>query len=836
MCRGRVFCGLLAVGVLFRPSAAAQSPRDTTVVAGAHYAAGVLHRFFLGSLYRDLWTRPVTARELDLGTFAGGLAPTTAGGGFQTLSLWFNGADGYRYGFRSVDKDPSDVLPPELKGTFLEDIIRDQTSSQHPAAPAVVAPLLDAAGILHTNPMLVVLPDDPHLGQHRERFAGALGYFERRAVVEPDVPPFAGASEIIESDELLARVDRGPQSRVDIRTFLKARLLDVLIGDWDRHRGQWTWARLGDEPVATWVPIPEDRDQAFVRFDGILLGLARVYVPQLTNFGEQYPSIEGATWNGRDLDRHFLVQLEWPVWDSIVGDLQERLTDSVLDAAAAALPAAYRGIEGPRLTTALAARREKLETAAWDFYRQLARQAEVHLSHAAERVRIRRNGDGTMDMSVASGSTALWQRRFLTGETDEIRVFLGGGRDSLEVLGPGKAITLHVVGEGDAIVVNRSAGGVRLYSTGGDRWVGDVSVDRRPFVLPLLEENELPPRDWGSRSRWTIWSNFGPDVGLFLGGGQYVKSFGFRYLPWKSRVTARVGYSTGANTVRADFRGTFYRRNSGVRFEVDGLASGIEVLRFYGVGNETQETEPAEYYRVNQQQFSFEPAVVFPVMRGVDFRIGPVIGYTNTETQAGRVIEALQPYGSGRFGQVGGRAVIAVDRRDVPAAATRGFRVAVGGSAFPPVWDVESWFGEVHGEASTYLTAPLPLAPTLALRAGGKEVFGRYPFQEAAFLGDEASVRLGRQNRFAGDASVFGNAELRLGFGTVMLVLPADIGVFALGDVGRVFLDGESSDTWHWAYGGGVWIAYLQPANTLRIALANSQERLGVYVGAGFAF
>jgi len=817
-------------------SVAAQERPDTTIVAGADYAAGALHRFFLGSLYRDLWTQPVSAELLHLGTFAGGLTPISAGGGFQTLSLWFSGADGYRYGFRSVDKDPSDVLPPELQETFLQNIVKDQTSSQHPAAPAVVAPLLDAAGILHTNPTLVVLPDDPRLDKFRERFAGALGYFERRAVVEPGVPPFAGASEIIDSDELLARVDRGPQDRVDVRTFLKARLLDVLIGDWDRHRGQWTWARFGDEPVTTWVPIPEDRDQAFVRFDGLLLSLARVYAPQLTNFGNKYPTIEGATWNGRDLDRRFLVQLEWPVWDSIANDLKARLTDTVIDAAVQALPAEYRSIEGPRLSAALTARRESLGSAAWKFYQQLTRQVEVHGTDAADMVHLRRNGDGTVDLSVESEGTVVWKRQFLTGGTDELRVLLGDGADSVVIDGPGQAITLHVVGGGDAVVVNRSAGGVRLYSTGGDRREGRVSVDRRPFVLPPLGEDELPPRDWGSRRRWTVWGSFGPDVGVFLGGGQYVKTFGFRYLPWKSRVTARIGYATGARTVRADFRGAFYRRNSGVRFEVDGLASGIEVLRFYGFGNETPESEPAEYYRVNQQQFWFEPTVVVPVVNGLDFRLAPSIRYSNTENQVGRVIEALQPYGAGTFGQAGLRGGIEIDRRDVPAAATRGFHVVASGSVVPPVWDVDSWFGEVHGTASTYLSGHVPLSPTLALRVGGKKVFGQYPFQEAAFLGDESSVRLGRQNRFAGDASVFGNAELRLGFGHVLLLLPADIGIFGLADAGRVFVDGESSDQWHWSYGGGVWIAYLTPANTLRVAVANSEERLGVYVGAGFAF
>ena len=60
---------------------------------------------------------------------------------------------------------------------------------------------------------------------------------------------------------------------MDARAFLNARLFDLVIGDWDRHRGQWRWARFGDQPVTRWVPIPQDRDQAFIRYDGLVLAI-----------------------------------------------------------------------------------------------------------------------------------------------------------------------------------------------------------------------------------------------------------------------------------------------------------------------------------------------------------------------------------------------------------------------------------------------------------------------------------------------------------------------------------------------------------------------------------
>jgi hemolysin activation/secretion protein len=177
-----------------------------------------------------------------------------------------------------------------------------------------------------------------------------------------------------------------------------------------------------------------------------------------------------------------------------------------------------------------------------------------------------------------------------------------------------------------------------------------------------------------------------------------------------------------------------------------------------------------------------------------------------------------------------------LDSRDVKAAPQKGVLVWVTGRYFPEVWDVKSAFGSINGEASTYLTAPGPVRPTLALRAGGKRVFGTYPFHEAAFIGGSNTVRGFRAQRFAGDGSVYGNAELRLRLGRFYLVLPGEFGVFGLADAGRVYVEGESSDRWHTAVGGGLWFAYLDRSRTVTIAVASSKERTGLYVRAGFIF
>jgi hypothetical protein len=97
-------------------------------------------------------------------------------------------------------------------------------------------------------------------------------------------------------------------------------------------------------------------------------------------------------------------------------------------------------------------------------------------------------------------------------------------------------------------------------------------------------------------------------------------------------------------------------------------------------------------------------------------------------------------------------------------------------------------------------------------------------------------VRLGRENRYAGNSSLFASSELRLFLTHFFFLAPGDFGVFGLGDVGRVYLDGEESDVWHAAAGGGIWASLLDRANTMSLALARSEERTGFYLTVGFGF
>lgn len=172
--------------------------QDSAVaVAGEQYKAGRVKQLLFGPHYRRSWTTPVTVPYLNLDTIQGGLRPLKRGGGRQTISLKLEAANGEEFVFRSVDKDPAGAFSILLRNTFITDVTRDQTSSQHPYGALVVAPLLDEIDILHASPRLYVMPPHPRLGPFQFTFGDMLGMLEERPG-EPKAghPPFRQADHI----------------------------------------------------------------------------------------------------------------------------------------------------------------------------------------------------------------------------------------------------------------------------------------------------------------------------------------------------------------------------------------------------------------------------------------------------------------------------------------------------------------------------------------------------------------------------------------------------------------------------------------------------------------
>ncbi len=850
------FIAVALLAAIPAPGLGQASSSDTVVTVPRNsYGAGAVRRWILGDGYRDLWETPVRVEVLNLSTFAGGLEPLRRGGGQQTSSLRLRGNDGVRYTFRSIDKDARRGLDPLLRETFVGWAQQDQISAILPLGALVVAPLLEAAEVLHADPQLVVMPDDARLGEYREEFAGLLGFIEERPDEGPDGEPgFEGSTRVVGSDRFLERLEETPGNSVDAEAFLRARLVDAFVGDWDRHPDQWRWAGFESEEGLAFVPVPRDRDWALTRLDGVLPGLYRFVLPHYIGFDAEYPRAFNLTWSGRALDRRILPVLSWPRWEAVAADLQGKLTDEVLDDAVGRLPEAYAELIGEELRYALGNRRDDLAVFARDFYELLAGWVDITATDEDEVAVVDLLGDGEVRVRLfvrePTGPARL-DRTFTDAETEEVRIFLRGGRDRATVQGSGATqMKIRIVGGGnDDVFANTSTSGawVGFYDNRGDNTFtaagGSTTIDESRDPMPNeLDNYGAPPRDWGHR--WIKYPliSVGSELGAYVEVDAIRSGYGFRQFPLENRLTLMAGIGSG--TQRPRIVGTFSFPLAGATATLTGQYEGAERNRFFGFGNESSfgalsiAEVDSDSARVGRDEMLLAADLAWSLAEGVEVSVGSFVERFDHFDNSDHLIAQVDPFGFSDFSQLGFRSGISVRSGDEGAYPIRGIRVNAGGEWVPSALDVESAYGSISGSVVTYLTAmDAPLQPTLALRVAGERVWGAYPYQSAAFLGGDSTLRGFLNDRFAGDASLFGSAELRLRLSDTNFILPGQFGVFGLSDVGRVWLEGEDSDRWHWAGGGGVWMSFLkQHTPMISIAIATSSESTKLYAGLGFAY
>jgi hypothetical protein len=805
---------IVVLAFAFLPAAAwvrAQPVRTATVVAGEKYAKPPGGQtWILGKNYRELWSTPIEAEVLDLGP---GLAPVGRADHEQS-PLILRSADGREFLFRPVEQDLTEALPWFLRVESVEDIAQDQLSATVPGVRVVVYPFARSLDLLEPEARLVVMPDDASLGAFHERFAGRLGVF-----LENPGAGFRGASEVQDADTFWSRRQEDPWNRADSAAFLKARLLDLYLGDWDRHRRKWRWARIPGERFLQ--PIADDRDQVFSDFEGLAMRIARSAGARTVTFEGNYAPLEDATQNGWDLDRFLLSDLQRSEWISAAEEMRARITDEVIEEGLRRLPPEYYRLVGAPLTAILRERRDRLHELALDFFSRIADKVDIHGSNSADVLSFESldGGSVTVRLALARDSEPYFQRTFLSEETSEIRIYLHGGDDRVDANpARGSAIRMYVIG-GDGEDTAEDAPAFV------DFWDDDGS-----FRDPGLKDAEddvpwVPSRDWGRVVGPKAVLGYHSDAGLLMGGGIESTSYGFRTYPWSRRHTLVGAFAVGVNRPFLDYAGEFRRRSRAMHFALEARFSGLDQLRYYGFGNETANDGTDDPYAISLYQVTLYPALAFS--RGEERRLllGPVIKLSDSSGSNPYTILAQQsPSGFGKVAQLGAKAELRYDSRVNRPVLAEGFEVRAESAVYPQIWDIEGEFGYLGGRFDVH--RPLSDRLFLSLAAGGKKVWGdSFPFFEAAYLGGNRTTAGYNWNRFAGDASIFGQADLKITLHHLRKLIPGELGVTLQLDAGRVWLEEQPSSKWHPSYGAGIFYAPFSRFALFEAGIGRSSEQ-----------
>ena len=489
-------------------------------------------------------------------------------------------------------------------------------------------------------------------------------------------------------------------------------------------------------------------------------------------------------------------------------------------------------ISGPEIAADLKARKPKLKAAAREYYKVLAKDVDIVASDKHEFFHIERLDNG--NTRVRSYKTKkegdveqkLYDRTFLSSETEEIRIYLRGGKDSVLINGSNDAdILVRIIGGKEKEIIKDETRGkkVILYddkSAKNELALGPKAkvklsdkdyiheYDRRAFKY-----NYVGPR---------ITGEINPDDGLYIGGGVKIKTYGFRKEPAASEHSILASYAFATGSYNASYNGTFYSlfgRNWDLGIEAESFGPKF-TFNYFGQGNDTffdkskehrKNEDAVDFYRVRMDNFKLNPTINYRFNRFFKVGIGPQFSYYYVRDDENTIVNSLQFDQPGEIENpsyfMGSVLFANLELRNHPVNPTKGV----------------NWFNKIYyskelnnqkdsytllsSDVSIFYTPKLPVTLTAAVRFGVAANIGDYKFYQSNFLGGTSNLRGFRRTRFAGQSMMFNDTELRLEISEIHNYLfTGKWGITGFVDSGRVWSDLKSSNEWHRGYGGGVWL------------------------------
>jgi len=839
--------------LLLAPDGLSQAiPSDSsyrTVVAGAQYATSEQHQRRWGKHYRQEWNTPVKVKVVQLDTLAGGLTAYQEGGGRQSKTLRLRDARGREYVLRSVDKTFGKALPDIAQGTFIEAIADDQVSIGHPYSAVTIPPMMEVAGIYHTNPQIIYVPKQARLGSYSEEYGDMLYLFEQRPDEDwSDAPNFGNSKKIIGTDKLLEKLYEKNSNQVDQLAFIRARLFDFLIGDWGRHEDQWRWAEAKDGKKNIYSPIPRDRDQAYTKFDGnmvtLLFGAAGF--DHLQSFDKTITDITSYNFPARNLDRFMTNELSKQQWEAIARELQQKLTDAVIENAIRQMPEEVFPISGMDIIEKIKSRRDHLLEYTDQYYRFLAAYIDVPASNQRELFVVDRNTNDITNVTIfriqENGSPEtipFYSRTFYSTETKEIRLYGLEGDDEFEIKGnTSQSILVRVVpGAGndkvdDHSTVSHGRKMTRVYDDAAANMQTSGETKLHISSDSALNNFQYTHFEYDKKG-------FLIRPGITIGIGYHVQKQAWRKEPFGTEHRIMGYYGPNRGAVAFEYRYTANQLIGKWNGVAIGRADIPYVANYFGTGNETMMSEDVnrKFYRYRATAFT----AGFNLNRLVDsthyFSMTTSFKTMDIKDDADRFINkdfsGIPASSLERKYFAVAEAAYRFKKSDHPVVPTRGFAFDISAVYTQNLKVGNTSIVSYASSASVYL--PFLDVFSLAIRAGGSTVTGKPEFFQLATLSGKDNLRGYRRQRFYGKTSFYNNNELRVMFNTRNKLFNGKTGLLVFVDQGRVWQPGEISDTWHIGYGAGVFVA---PFNriVLNASYGLSEEDRVIHLRIGFLF
>lgn len=824
------------------------------------------HKFLWGQRYRKYYFQSITAQTVDLDTLFGGVKPIRKGGGHQSMSLRLKTKDGQQYVMRAVKKNALQFIQASLfkdqyvqdqfKDSAPESLIQDVFTGSHPYAPFVVSTLSDAIGLAHLNPKLYYIPKQKALGEFNSEFGNELYAVEE--LPNEGHLAIGGANfsgKYLATNEVLLELRNNPAAKVDERQFIKARLFDMLIGDWDRHPDQWRWMEYKENGKSIYRPLPRDRDQAFsVMSDGFLLGAAVELIEpskMLRKYGPDLKDVRGFNVSPYPIDKAIIQESLKSVWDEEVKSIQNGITDAIIDEAFNNLPEEVKDETITKIKTFLKERRKNLGLIAGRYYKLLSKFETVTASDKDDIIRISKIANRKMDITILTKSKDGNLVPFLHKVVDpsltkEIWVYGLDGEDRFEVSGTSGKVKVRLVGgqnEDEFIVENGK--NILIYDYRSKK--NNISKAGSARVR-LDNDYETNVYDFKKLKASTevilpaIGSN--PDDGLKLGVNATFTKYGFLRNPFTAQNQLKAAYFFATQGYELSYRGEFAKVLRNFNLEIKAqMQSPNFSQNFWGFGNETQNFDDdlsLDFNRVKIEAFRFFSALKWYSNRSTNVSLGCGYERLQVDRTANRFVTSNSKLPSNIFDQFhffGIESVFEFENYDNKAFATNGMSATLKVGYKSNIDLVKRNFGYIIPEVSFDNKIDNAGKLVLATKIKSHVIWGNnFEFFQGASIGGFDGLRGFRNQRFVGNYSLYQNTDLRYCFNTAQSkTIPIRYGLYGGFDYGRIWLKGEDSKKWHNSYGGGFFINGAELLNA-NLGVFSSTDGIRVAFGLGFDF
>ncbi len=805
---------------------AVQVPFEDSVIVSASEKYGKaegLKRFIFGDNYRAEWAAKVKLKTFDIRKEKGGMTILSLGGGKQTTSLRMRDKQGAEWTLRTIDKDPEKAIPEFLRGSVAQTIVEDMISASHPYAALTVPDLAQAINIPVPKPTYYFVPDDPAFGIYRSRLANTVASLEER-------DPTPDATDTKSTQKVMTKILEDNDNQIDQPQVLRARLLDMLIGDWDRHMDQWKWGTRDTGKGKVYYAIPRDRDQAFFLSDGLLAkGVSSVLFPYLNGFHHRINNVAWFNWEMRDTDRFFLNRLDKSRWTRIIDSFQRAIPDSLIEVAVNRMPPEIVNLNGASIIAKLKSRRDDMMTQGLMYYDFLATVVSVQGTNDKEHFKVTTVNDSLQvsvykkDKNTGQLSTLMYERKFDPRETKEIRLYGLNDEDYFDIdeKAKGRILIRMIGGKGNDTFNVR--GDVKNYIYDMATPENHIAAESETKVRTSMDVhvNDYSPINYKYNlfhfPRFSL--GFNAEDKLFVGAGFLKRTFGFRKEPFATEQRFNALYAPSSGSYSLRYTGEFnhiFRSNDLV---VNASLVNPVLNNFFGFGNETviDKTRDIEFYRVRYKYLAGE--FLFRKRFNSIFNImaGPVVYHywDKYENNAGKImgqpsllgLDSSHVYSQKTY--VGGKLSILLNNLDNVLLPTRGISWKTDFVALGGVGGTSKPYTAFTTDMAVHAALTDPAKLVAVVRVGGGQIFSKnYEYFQTMNLGANNNLRGFRKNRFSGTSLLYGSVEMRVKlFESKSYIFPGAVGLIGFNELGKVWLKGTPSDTWHYSYGGGLYYA-----------------------------